>query len=63
MGSGERGGRSFAWVAPNSQTRRGSGGWGGRGRGREREKVEGELIDKNLSSISMENLSGRGKKV
>ena len=51
------GGRSFAWVAPNSQTRRGSGGWGGRGR--QREKVEGELIDKNLSSISMGNLLGR----
>ena len=48
--------------APNDgQTRRGSGGWGGRRR--EREKVEGELIDKNLSSKSMENLSGRGKKV
>ena len=32
---------------------------GGGGRGREREKVEGELIDKNLSSISMGNLLGR----
>ena len=29
------------------------------GRGREREKVEGELIDKNLSSTSMGNLPGR----
>ena len=34
-------------------------GGGVGGRGREREKVEGELIDKNLSSTSMANLSGR----
>ena len=32
---------------------------GGGGRGRDQEKVEGELIDKNLSSTSMGNLSGR----
>ena len=36
---------------------------GGGGRGRDQEKVEGELIDKNLSTTSLGNLSGREKKV